>query len=104
MKLKGQLRFYMEKTGLSISKIASKTKIPKSSLADWVSGAHPRDIGQVKRLSNFFNTSLDNLLFGTGEETVEETKDLDDLLGDNWITGLFEIKLRRVSRRKKQNE
>ena len=99
MTLKKQLRFYLDHHGMTAAQLARKAKVPKQSISGWLSGNNPRDINQIKRVSDIFETSLDNLMFGHGLPS-EESKiaSLNALMGDDWIGGIFELRLRRVKK------
>jgi transcriptional regulator with XRE-family HTH domain len=97
MNLKGQLKLYLEHTGMSASQLAKKSSVPRQSLSDWISGSKPRDIAQVKRVAEVLGTSVDHLVFGNGlDNKSQKITELDALLGDEWISGLFEVRFRRV--------
>lgn len=97
MNLKKQLRFYLDTHDLSAAQLARKANIPKQSLSGWLAGSNPRDVRQVKKVADALGVTLDNLMFGSGQD--EDTKkhaELSALLGDEWIGGVFEVKFRRV--------
>jgi transcriptional regulator with XRE-family HTH domain len=97
MNLKSQLKLYLEHTGMSASQLAKKSSVPRQSLSDWINGSKPRDIAQVKRVAAVLGTSVDHLVFGNGlDGNAKKVTELDALLGDEWISGLFEVRFRRV--------
>ena len=100
MTFKKQLRLYLDTRGMSGSTLARAAKVPKQSISDWLSGTNPRDVRQVKKVADSLKVSIDHLMFGTGIEEAEAASDskpnLTTLIGDEWITGRFEIKLRRL--------
>lgn len=99
MTLKKQLRFYIEKRDMTATQLARKSNVPKQSMSGWLSGSNPRDVKQVKRVADALGVSLDNLLFGTGEDTeAMKGADLGALLSDEWLSGTFEMKIRRVKK------
>ena len=98
MNLKKQLRLYLEHANISATQLAKKSGVPKQSLSDWLAGTNPRDVRQVKKVADVFGISIDNLMFGNGIETKEKTSDISDLLGDEWVSGQFEIKIRRIKK------
>lgn len=78
----------------------SNFRITSSSLR-WLGpcGGNPRDVRQVKRVADILGVSLDNLMFGEGQDDDRQKSiELDALIGDQWISGLFEIKFRRVKK------
>ncbi len=99
MTLKKQLRQYLELREMNASQLAKKASVPKQSLSGWLGGSNPRDIRQVKRVADVLGVSIDNLMFGSGiDKELEKSIELDALLGDEWISGLFEVRFRRVKR------
>jgi len=59
----------MKKRGISLSSLAKVTKIPKSTLFDWLEGRLPssRNLHYLSALSTYFEITLNELLFGTVE-------------------------------------
>ena len=97
--LRKQLRFYMDLREINAATVARKAQVPKQSLSGWLSGKKPADVGQVKRVADALGTTLDNLMFGDGKDReAEKVMELDALLGEGWITGLFEVRFRRVKK------
>jgi transcriptional regulator with XRE-family HTH domain len=101
MNLKNQLRFYIDHRELSATQLSKKAGVPKQSLSGWLAGSNPRDVRQVKRVADALGITLDNLMFGSGEDPSRATANaLETLLGDEWVGGLFEIRVRRVKKGK----
>ena len=106
MKLAHNLKVVMAQRRITLSELSRATKIPKSSLSDWIAGAPPRKIDHLKRVADHFEMSLDDLAFGDLGEVNESkpkkqieklTQDaLGELLGDEWVGGFFEVRLRRI--------
>ncbi len=99
MTLKKQLKFYLERNDIVAAQLARKANVPKQSLSGWLAGSNPRDVKQVKRVADALGISLDNLLFGDGQDgDVVKGGDLSALLGDEWLSGTFEMKIRRIKK------
>lgn len=99
MNLKNQLKLYLRHTDMSASQLAKKASVPRQSLSDWIGGSKPRDISQVKKVAKVLGTTVDHLVFGEGlDDNARKVTELDALLGDEWISGLFEVRFRRVKR------
>lgn len=97
MTLKKQLKYYLELRDMTASQLARKANVPKQSLSGWLAGSNPRDVAQVKRVANALGVSLDNLIFGQGEDRdAAKHVEMNALLGDDWISGVFEVRFRRV--------
>ena len=101
MKLKTQLRTLLKLKGINAAELSRQSGVPKQSISDWLGGTMPRNIAHVKKVADALNVTVDELCFG-GKNTdlvpSSQNADLDALLGDQWISGLFEVKLRRVKR------
>lgn len=99
LNLKKQLRFFLDRRDMTAAQLARQSAVPKQSLSGWLAGSNPRDVKQVKRVAEALGVSLDHLMFGEGEDQrAEKVTELNALLGDSWITGLFEVRLRRVKK------
>jgi transcriptional regulator with XRE-family HTH domain len=99
LNLKKQLRFFLDRREMSAAQLARKAGVPKQSLSGWLGGSKPRDVLQVKKCAEVLGTTLDHLMFGEGENREQEKHtELNALFGDEWISGLFEVRLRRVKR------
>ncbi len=99
MNLKAQLRFYLDLREMSAAHLAKKSSVPKQSISGWLAGSNPRDIRQVKRVADVFGITVDHLMFGKGQDSdAAKVKGLEALMGDDWLGGLFEIRIRRVKK------
>jgi transcriptional regulator with XRE-family HTH domain len=97
MTLKKQLQFYLEKRDIAAAHLARRANVPKQSLSGWLAGSKPRDINQVKRVADYLGVSLDHLMFGIGDEAASaKGSDIHSLLNNEWVSGTFELKIRRV--------
>ena len=96
MKLKSQLSALVRQRGVTITTLAKTTKIPAQTIHNWLAGSKPRDLDQVKRVADYFQVSLDFLVYGiqieqsAGSE-IERHK-------DEINAGIFEVILRRTSK------
>lgn len=99
MTLAKQLRELMKVSGLTAAELSRRCGVPKASLSDWLAGSNPRDLRAVKRVADLFNVSVDRLVFGDLEVPKERVAPVEDLFADGaWVSGLFEVKLRRIKR------
>ena len=98
LNLKSQLRHYLEKYDISMAQLSRRSGVSKQVISQWTCGVSPRKIEQLKSVCEVFNTSIDNLAFGCGDEeksNEKSLKDLGSLLQSDWIGGIVEIKIRR---------
>lgn len=96
MTLKDQILFYLEKSDMTASQLSRKAKVPKSNISEWLTGRKPKDFEQVKRVADVLGTTLDNLCFGRGLEKTTKSQSLEEMVEGDWISGKFEIKIRRI--------
>ena len=96
--LKNQLACLLEDRGMTAAELSRKAKVPKQALSRWLSGQEVKNVSQLKRVADVFGVTVDHLLFGQGpRDQNASVSDIGQLLGDGWVGGTFELKLRRVS-------
>ena len=99
MALKKQLKLYLNEKGMTASQLAKKSGVAKQSISDWLLGSNPRDIHQVKKVADVFKITVDHLMFEDGlSSDGDKVTELDALLGNEWISGTFEVRLRRIKK------
>jgi len=99
MNLKGQLVIYMEIREITLSELSRKSGVPKTTIHSWLVGKPPKNMIQVKEVARVLDVSLDHLAFGNGRDTEsQKVTEIDALLGDQWVSGLFEVRFRRLKR------
>jgi transcriptional regulator with XRE-family HTH domain len=99
MNLKKQLGFFLDDKNLSLSELAKRSGVSKQTLSDWASGREPRKLTQVRKVAQVLGTTVDNLCFGNGRDgSLQRVTELEALLGNDWISGLFEIRFRRIKK------
>lgn len=98
MNLRKQLKLYLERNGMTASQLARKSGVPNTTIADWLSGRKPRNLDQVKKVADALGVSIDHLAYGEGTKEPERVSDVESLIGDDWIGGIFEVKMRRVKK------
>ena len=97
MNLSKQLKFFLKARNLTAAELSRRSKVSKQVLSLWTNGAAPKRVVQVKQVADALGTTVDNLLFGDGKDLrSERVTELDALLGDGWVSGLFEVRFRRV--------
>ncbi len=100
MNLKAQLQLLLDLRGMTPAELSRKSGVSKQVISLWQGGAKPKNVEQVKAVSDTLDVSVDCLLFGNGDAR-ENKVGLDALLGDEWISGAFEIKIRRIKGNRK---
>lgn len=102
MNLKSQIKFYLDARGITAADLSRRSGVSKQTLSLWLGGSEPRKLSQVKLVAEALGVSVDHLCFGQGlDPGADRITELDALLGDTWIGGLFEVRFRRVQKNNK---
>ncbi len=97
MRIKEQLKLYLDFRDISAAELSRRSGVSKQVISSWLAGVEPKNISHVRKVAEILGTTVDHLCFGEGKSLDQEkVTELDALLGDQWIGGTFEIKLRRV--------
>lgn len=102
LRLKQQLKLFLEHFHLSAAELARRSGVPKQTISFWLAGGEPRKIAQLRKVARAFGTSLDHLCFGDGvnEDQTQQDEPLNLFLGsdEGWVSGIYELKVRRVKK------
>jgi transcriptional regulator with XRE-family HTH domain len=97
LELHKNLKSLLERRGMTASQLSRATKVPNSTIQNWLTGLEPRNLIQLKRVAEYFDVTVDILLYGN-----KKTKDRDQSAiseyADEINAGTFEVVLRRVKR------
>ncbi len=105
MTLKTQLKLYLELREMTAAELSRRSGVSKQVLSSWLAGAEPKKISQVKKVCASLGVSLDHLLYGNGQDDESQrVTEIDALLGDSWIGGVFEVKFRRIKKSSRKPE
>jgi transcriptional regulator with XRE-family HTH domain len=96
MKLKIQLSTLIKQRGVTITTLAKSTKIPAQTIHNWIAGSKPRDLDQVKSVADYFEVTLDFLVYGIKSEVSQSTE--IEKHRDEINAGIFEVILRRTGK------
>jgi transcriptional regulator with XRE-family HTH domain len=94
MQLSKNLKKLLAVRDIKASQLARSTQVPFQTIHNWLAGQSPRNFDQVKSIAEYFEVSLDYLLYGTDvkkNDLIEEFK-------DEINAGVFEVILRRVKK------
>lgn len=92
--LKDNLKHLAKEHDVTMAKLARATGIAPQTLNNWLAGQEPRSLKQVKKVSDFFEITLDELCFGA----APQNKDTIESYSDEINAGVFEVVLRRVKK------
>ena len=99
MNLKSQLNYFLKLRGMTAAELGRKSGVSKQVLSIWLGGAEPKKLAQIKAVAAALGTTVDHLCFGEGEDRESQrVTELDALLGEGWVSGLFEVRFRRIRR------
>ena len=76
---------------IKITVLSKATRVPLQTLHNWLAGQKPRDIDQVKRVSDYLGVSLNYLCFGEIEKTNRDFSEFREEI----LAGVFEVVIRK---------
>jgi transcriptional regulator with XRE-family HTH domain len=97
MQLSKIIKRLMSEKDLSIAQLSRATFVPAQTLHNWLAGQKPRDVDQVKKVAEYFDVTLDYLLYGIINESHLEPL---EKYREEINAGMFEVILRRISQKK----
>ena len=95
MKFKDNLRLYLARSNATASQLSRATGISKTTISSWAAGAPPRNLDQVKKVADYFNISVDDLVF-TSFTAKPQTPTIIEQHKEEINAGVFEVILRPV--------
>jgi len=63
MNLAKNLQYLLKKNKMTLAALSRETGVPPQTLHNWICGAEPRSIRQLKRVASYFLTTIDTLCF-----------------------------------------
>lgn len=88
------LKDLLKNRRLTLKEVSLASGVAVSTLGEWLNNRQPKSPVQVKKVANTLEVSLNYLLFG--EPDRYERINLTQALGDEVLSGVFEINVRRV--------
>lgn len=95
MKLKNNLREILSRKGMSAAELARVSKVPKTTISDWLAGSSPKNLQQVKTVADILNLSVDELVFGASPTNSRKSV-LEEYTENEIYAGHYEVILRRI--------
>ncbi|MFZ4715774.1 MAG: helix-turn-helix transcriptional regulator [Bacteriovoracaceae bacterium] len=90
--LSKNLKILLKERDLTVAQLSRASKVPAQTINNWLAGLEPRNMTQVKIVSQFFKITLDELAYGEKPIKIEnKLKDYEDEI----FAGIFEVVLRR---------
>lgn len=97
LELHKNLKNLLDKRGMTPSQLSRATKVPNSTIQNWLTGLEPRNLIQLKKVADFFDISVDLLVYGGKKETKRDRSAISEF-ADEINAGTFEVVLRRVKK------
>lgn len=96
LQLANNLKKTLRAKDITAAQLSRATKIPAQTINNWLSGLEPRSMSQVKVVADYFETSIDELAYGSSlnKTQIEPMKQYEEEIN----AGLFEVVLRRVKK------
>ena len=96
IKLKPILKALLADKHMTLRDLAKATGIKPSTLSGWKNGSSPRDLSELKLCAQYFNVSMDYLLFGE----QNDQSSLEKLLTEQVFDGFLKVRIERVISKK----
>lgn len=76
----------------SLREVAKHTGISVSTLNEWASNRHPRDLVKAQKVAGYLGLTLHFLLFG-----IEDPQEpMQKIISEDFFKGTYEISIKRV--------
>ncbi len=93
--LKDNLNKLLKDTGLSLTDLSKKAKVPKTNIHSWTTGTNPQ-LDQLKRVADALKVSIHELAFGAADPYEAKSEEILKEL----FTGDVRVTLHRIERRR----
>jgi transcriptional regulator with XRE-family HTH domain len=100
VKLKLVLKTLMESNNLTLARLSNATGVPKQTIHNWICGATPRSIENIRSVAIFFNLTIEELCFGAQPSEQKDSISPIVVYENEIRLGIFEVVLRRVKSNK----
>lgn len=101
MEIQSILKEMLKEADITVSQLSRATKVPSQTIHNWLAGMEPRSLKQVKKVSDYFGISIDQLCIKKAIENNEKQISPINNFEDEINAGVFEVVLRKVKRRNK---
>ncbi len=94
MKLSSNLKTLMTNERISLVALAKLSKVPKQTLHNWLSGAEPKSLDQIRVVAGVFGLSIEELCYGEKAKPKASIEEYSHEIN----AGIFEVVLRRIKK------
>ncbi len=92
------LKRYLETNKLSLKELADTLGVPSSTVHGWLNGIVPKNLITLRRISEIFNCTIDQLCFGEGVTSVSNETHLESDIVISLGDESFKIILKKIKR------
>jgi len=90
--IKTTLKRLIAESGITVTHLSRATKIPAQTLHNWLAGAEPKSLTQLKKVADYFDVSMDYLCFGKEPKPRKVLNEYENEIN----AGIFEVVLRKI--------
>lgn len=101
MRLTDNLKLLFKEKETTVSNVSRITEIPIQTIHNWMNGHQPQNIEYLKKLSEYFGLTIDEICFSSSSEVLKSKSNTIDKYEDEINAGVFEVILRRVNKGEK---
>jgi transcriptional regulator with XRE-family HTH domain len=94
--LKDNLNKHLKLSGISLTELSKKAKVPKTNLHSWTTGANPQ-LDQLKRVCEVLQVPMHELAFGEADPFEPKSEEILKEI----FTGDVRVTLHRIEKRKR---
>lgn len=92
--IKTTLKRLIADSGITVTHLSRATKIPTQTIHNWLAGAEPKSLAQLKKVADYFEVSLDYLCFGIKPKPQKILNEYENEIN----AGVFEVVLRKIQK------
>lgn len=90
------LRRLLIENDMTAAQLARATGIAPQTINNWLGGQEPRKLNQLKKVADYFEITLDELVYGASSKAKEQELLIE--YADEINAGTFEVVLRKVKK------
>lgn len=94
-----KLKALLKSHNLSVTELANRTNVPRSTIQQWIAGTAP-NIYQLEKVDSYFDLTVDELVFGRKPKTSVEELFTEALIH----TGHYKISITKLTKKDESEE
>jgi transcriptional regulator with XRE-family HTH domain len=98
LKLNSTLKKLLKDNDLTVAQLSRATKVPVQTIHNWLHGQEPRSFVQIKKLADYFQISVDELVYGLSSKKPNNLFEPIKEYSEEINAGIFEVVLRRIKK------